>query len=110
MKEFRVIWTEQAKTDLEEILLYIARESAEIAARKYEELKIAASRLKDFPQTGRIIPELEEQNITTYRELVVSPWRIMYKIEREEVYILALLDGRRNIEDILLKRQLTRRT
>ena len=106
MKRNHVIWTEQAKTDLEEIVLYIARDSVDIATAKYEELKFATTKLKEFPKSGRVIPELEEQNIFTYRELIVSPWRIMYKNEQEKIYILAILDGRRNIEDILLKRQL----
>jgi toxin ParE1/3/4 len=106
MAKNQVIWTEQAKTDLEEIVLYIARNSIEIAEIKYNELKLATMKLIDFPKSGRVIPELEEQNIFTYRELIVSPWRIMYKVDAERIYILAILDGRRNIEDILLKRQL----
>jgi toxin ParE1/3/4 len=108
MAENQVIWTEHAKTDLEEIVLYIARDSIAIAESKYYELKFVTTKLKDFPKSGRVIPELEEQILFTYREKNVTPWRIMYKVDKERIYILAILDGRRNIEDILLNRQLRR--
>ena len=106
MKGAEVYWTEQAKRDLEDIVLFIARESIEVATQKYEELRTAARALTSFAQSGKVVPELEAQNITTYRELTVPPWRIVYRTDRDRVYILAVLDGRRNIEDLLLRRQL----
>jgi hypothetical protein len=39
-----------------------------------------------------------------YRELIELPWRIIYKIEEDKVFVLAVIDGRRNMEDILLDR------
>jgi hypothetical protein len=45
-----------------------------------------------------------EQGIAVYHELIVSPWRILYKIENRQVLVFAVLDGRRNIEDLLLQR------
>ena len=56
------------------------------------------------PQPRRIIPELQECGIYQYRELIVAPWRIMYRVQEDKVYVLAVLDSRQNIEDILLKR------
>jgi plasmid stabilization system protein ParE len=57
-----------------------------------------------MPLQGRIVPELRHYNILTYRELINSPWRIIYKIEEKKVWVLAVLDGRRNMEDVLLDR------
>jgi toxin ParE1/3/4 len=56
---------------------------------------------------GRIIPELQAQGVLQYRELIVSPWRIIYRIAGQKVFVLSVLDARQNIEDILLKRLLT---
>ena len=57
-----------------------------------------------FPERGRIVPELRDQGILQYRELIIPPWRILYRISEKRVYVLSVFDSRRNIEDILLKR------
>ncbi len=106
MKKYKLLWTVTAKRDLEGIIEYIAQDSIEIAVEKYEEIKKAAEKIILFPKQGRIIPELAKQNIVKYREVIIPPWRVMYKIEEDVVYIMAVIDGRRNIEDILLERQL----
>jgi len=106
MKKNKVLWTATAKKDLEEIIEYITKDSIQIAIEKYVKIKDAAQQLNRYPEQGRIIPELADQNIRKYREIIIAPWRLMYKIEGNIVYVLAVIDGRRNIEDILLKRQL----
>ncbi len=106
MKKYKVLWTLTAKKDLEDIIEYISKVSIEIAVEKYEKIKDVAQQLNRYPEQGRIIPELLDQNIRKYREIIISPWRLMYKIEVNIVYIMAVIDGRRNIEDVLLKRQL----
>ena len=50
------------------------------------------------------MPELAAFGIRIYRELVVAPWRVVYRIGGKTVSILAVVDGRRNIEDVLLDR------
>jgi len=102
----KILWTETAKTDLNEIIDYIANDSGENALKQYEKIKSICQKIKDFPEQGRIIPELAYQNIIKYHEIILPPWRIMYKKEKNIIYIMAILDGRRNIEDILLRRQL----
>ncbi|WP_083914591.1 type II toxin-antitoxin system RelE/ParE family toxin [Alkalispirochaeta alkalica] len=102
----KIIWTRTAKKDLIEIIDYIANTSSETAFEKFNEIKESVVKLESIPEHGRMIPELKKQNIDKYRELIVSSWRIMYKIEASNIYILAVIDGRRNIEDILLKRQI----
>ena len=46
-----------------------------------------------FSLKGRVIPELKKEGITIYRELITQPWRIMYKIENDTVYIMAIFDS-----------------
>ena len=104
--KMEVIWTKTARSDLNEIIEYIAINSVDIALKKYYEIRESTKQLYKFPEQGRIIAELKNENILKYREIIVSPWRIMYKIQERKIYIMAVIDGRRNIEDILMKRQL----
>lgn len=101
-----IIWTKTAKNDLNEIVEYIAHDSVEIALNNFNEIIEMPKQLENYPEQGRIIPELKNENILRYREIIESPWRLMYKIEDKKIYIMAVIDGKRNIEDVLLKRQL----
>lgn len=106
MVKYRVRWTSTAVSDLREIIDYISMESEVVAKQKYLDIKLKSMDLEHFPEKGRIIPELKKQNIEKYRELIIKPWRLFYRVEQHSVYILAVIDGRRNIEDILLSRNL----
>ncbi len=101
---FRVHWAGVAEKDLTSIILYIAEDSPINARTIFEKIKEKASNLTHFPERGRTVPELQDQGIFLYRELVVAPWRVIYRISDKKVYILSVLDSRQNVEDILLKR------
>jgi len=103
-KKYKVIWADIAEKDLKNIIEYIADESILNANRIFDKIREKASSLNFFPNRGRIVPELKEQDILQYRELIHPPWRIIYRISENKVYVLCVLDSRRNIEDILLKR------
>lgn len=103
-KAYEVAWSEISEKDLINIIEYIARDNPSTAHEKLKEIKEKASRLYSSPDRGRIVPELQEQGIIQYRELIVSPWRIIYRISKNSVYVLSVLDARQNVEDILLKR------
>lgn len=101
---YRVFWTRTAQDDLKKIIEYIALDTELHAQKVYEAIKEKASQLRQFPLHGRVVPELRYFGIATYRELVISPWRIIYKIDEDKVWGLAVIDGRRNVEDLLLDR------
>ncbi len=103
-KKFDVIWAQAAENDLKEIIEYIAIDSLPNALKALEKIRQRASSLYTLPERGRIVPELQDQGIVLYRELVVPPWRIVYRISEKKVYVLSVLDARQNVEDILLKR------
>ena len=103
-KIYDVIWSETSEMDLLNIVEYIAADSPSNAFEIFKQIKQKASRLYTFPDRGRIVPELKDQGIVLYHELIVSPWRIIYRISKKAVYILSVLDSRQNVEDILLKR------
>jgi len=53
---------------------------------------------------GRLVPELLHTGISQYRELISAPWRIVYRVERQQVLIMAVLDSRRDLQAVLLNR------
>ena len=103
-KKYDIVWSNIAERDLKNIVEYIADDSPPNAFKIFKRIKKKASSLYTFPERGRIVPELKDQGILQYRELVISPWRILYRISENSVFVLSVLDSRRNIEDILLKR------
>jgi toxin ParE1/3/4 len=73
-----------------------------------DKIELAVKNLDILPKRGRIVPELEKYGYILYREIIVDYWRIMYKIENEITYIMVVIDGRRNVEDIILKKIILR--
>jgi len=102
--QYKVSWANVAESDLSNIVLYIAEESPTSALKILNKIREKASSLKQFPERGRIVPELRDQGINLYREIIVSPWRIVYRISGKEVYVLTVFDSRQNAEDVLLKK------
>jgi len=105
-KTYKVKWTSNAKEDLLNIVDYIKADSLTAARNVYEQIKERAESVNFFPLRGRVVPELLKEGITIYRELIVEPWRVMYKIENDTVYIMAIFDSRQNIEELLLQKLL----
>ena len=106
MNKYSVLWTKTAEQDLGNIIDYIAQDSPDRALEILHMIRTSASALTSMPERGRIVPELKVHGISTYRELVISPWRMIYRTEGKNVIILTVIDGRRNLEDILLDRLL----
>lgn len=103
-KRFKINWSEQGALDLERLISYIASENPKTAGQILKKIKAEVSQLDYFPFRGRIVPEFEEQGFLLFRELVVAPWRIVYRVSFENVYILAAFDSRKNVDDVLLER------
>lgn len=103
-QKYDIIWAGVAENDLKEIIEYIATDSPANALKTLKKIKQKASSLYTLPERGRIVPELQDQGVLLYRELIVPPWRIIYRISEMKVYVLSVLDARQNLEDILLKR------
>ncbi len=103
-RKFEVVWSETAENDLIDIIEYILQDSRFNASKLFKKIKNKANSLNPSLQRGRIVPELQEQGITQYRELIISHWRLMYRVTERDIYIVSVLDARQNVEDILLKR------
>lgn len=101
---YKIYWANIAEDDLKNVIEYIAKDNLSNAKIISKKIKSKASSLVQFSERGRIVPEFKEQGILLYREIVVAHWRIIYRISEKKVYILSVLDSRRNIEDILFDR------
>ncbi len=99
-----VYWSPVAKSDLVGIIQYISENNPETARKIFQGLRTECAKLAPFPLSGRIVPELKKQNVIIYREILVLPWRIIYRVVNETIYILAVFDGRRDLQDVLLER------
>lgn len=91
----RVVWSDRAVADLTAIRDYIAQDSEANAASMVERLIVAAERLSIFPDRGRRVPEAPD--LPDLRELIVDPYRLMYRRLGERVEVVMLIHGRRRL-------------
>ena len=103
-RNYTVKWTATAEHDLDSIIGFIAEDSVDEALKILVRMRKKAFGLNVLPERGRVVPELKEQGIILYREIILVPWRMIYRVAGQTVYVLAVLDARRNLEDILLDR------
>jgi len=102
-----IVWSSSATADLRDIVDWLLEKATPTAAMSFvDRVDEKVAQLPMHPESGRVIPELERQNITKYREVIVSPWRVFYTDTDDTLLLLAVIDGRRNIEDVLLRRNL----
>lgn len=101
---YKVRWADDAVQDLLDIAVHIARDSPANARRVVERLRKRAEALRRFPERGRKVPELVEISVSEYRELVSAPYRIYYTVDGKIVRVLAIIDSRRDLGDLLLRR------
>ena len=104
--KYAVYITKTAEDDLNEIIMYIARNNPQAAMKIMERLKAKINTLDHFPNRGGYVPELLARNIKDYRQITETPWKIIYKVDGEIVNILAIIDSRRNLQDLLVRKLL----
>jgi plasmid stabilization system protein ParE len=104
MNRYAVDWAVTARADLEEIAAYIADDSPINALAVVERIEARAQTLSTLPMRGRVVPELQWHGVTTFQELIELPWRMIYRIDGLTVHVVGVLDGRRQLEDLLLAR------
>jgi toxin ParE1/3/4 len=103
-KTYRIIFSRYAEDDLNEIIEYYHPINQEFALKLLDTIEARVNELKRLPERGRMIPELEEQHILDYRELIEGNYRIIYAIQDEEVIIHTIIDGRRNFEELIINK------
>jgi len=103
----RIIWTDAALSDLDEIAGYISLDNFSAARQLVRQVFSDVERLEQFPESGRILPELAD---SPYREVVVAPCRIFYRNDtgEDEVYILHVMRSERELRKYLIDRRSNR--
>lgn len=84
----KIVWTRQSADELKDIFDYIAKDSRRYAENQVKRIREKTQVLKTQPESGRIVPELEIEQI---RELIEGNYRIVYRlIEKNRVEILTI--------------------
>lgn len=94
-----VVWAEPALQGLDAIAEYIALDNPMAASRLVQRVFEKTERLADFPQSGRIPPELPN---SVYRELVVPPCRIFYREDESDVLVLYVMREEQQLRSYML--------
>lgn len=97
-KVYNVIISKSAEDDLKEIVDYYKTLNPSYV-ESFEHNILSLSR---FPLSGRVVPELYDQGIELYREIIQGLYRIVYEVQAENVVVHAIIDSRRNLQDILV--------
>jgi len=96
----KIIWSPLSIDRITEIARYIAIDNNRAANTWIEEIFNRVEQLQSFPRSGRIVPELNEDII---REIVYGNYRIIYRIEMEQISILTIRNIRQILPEIEIK-------
>lgn len=87
----RIIWSPLSLERVAEIADYIARDNLTAAERWVDGIFKLVEPLEDLPKPGRIVPEIERDD---FREVIKGNYRIIYRVEPEQVSILTVRHGK----------------
>jgi toxin ParE1/3/4 len=105
---YRVLLTQDAVNDLEELDTWIAtHDSLEHADYVLDRISGVFQKLAELPERGTCPKELSALGIREFRKVFFKPYRIIYRVERRTVYIYLIADGRRDMQTLLSRRLLT---
>lgn len=104
---FQVMLTDDASEDLALLYRYIAEhDAAQNADYVLEQLALCLASLSASPERGAYPKELLAVGLREYREIYFKPYRIIYRIIADIVYVMLIADGRRNMQSLLQRRLL----
>ncbi len=98
----QIIWTEPALLELNDIAEYIALDKPDAASHLVQTVFSKTERLEEFPESGRSPPELKKSR---YKEIIVGPCRIFYRVDKDKVYILYVMRSERKLRQYLLSQR-----
>ncbi len=97
----------QAEDDLFDIYRHVASaDSEQKAERLIQKLRALCLNLAELPDRGHVPPELEFIGVLDYLEVHYKPYRVIYQVIGEQVYVHAVIDGRRDLPELLEQRLL----
>ena len=87
-------WSDRAIDRIRAIHDFIAEESVSGAISVVRNIFESVERLRAFPRSGRIVPEYEYSEL---REVIASPYRILYRIIDDKIEIVNVLHSHQNL-------------
>lgn len=100
-------WSGAARADVRRIIQYVGTHGGALVAEQLtDKLLTRIGALAIYPERCRAVPELVAHGLSMYRELLVRPYRVLFRIRERHVVILGVFDGRRDLEALLLERAL----
>ena len=103
----RILVAREAEGDLVDLHGWLAaRESVQRADEVLGRIQGACAGLRRLPTRGYVTPELARVGVFDFREVHVGPYRVIYEVGDRVVWVLAVVDGRRDIQDVLARRLL----
>jgi toxin ParE1/3/4 len=87
-------WTEQAVDELGAIAEYISLASPVYAEQVIERIVLRLRQAQAFPESGRRVPEASASEV---RELIESPYRILYRAMPTAIEVIAIVHGRQDL-------------
>jgi len=91
----RIIWSPLAMERVVEYGEYIAQDNPKAAAEWVEGVIEEVERLKDYPEQGRMVPEVKRSDV---REIFFKGHRIVYRVESKHIFILTVRHTRRLLD------------
>ncbi|GHU97114.1 hypothetical protein FACS189483_02150 [Spirochaetia bacterium] len=103
--KYKIIWSQDAGEELLEIVSWYKYNVGVNAAQKtYTKINTQIKKLKDMPGIGKPVQILKDIGVHDYLQIIIEHWILYYKIEKENINIISIIDGRRNLEEILYKK------
>ena len=99
----KIIWTEPALNNLDDIAEYIALSNLPAAQRLVQKIFEKVDRLEQHPKSGKVPQELSKLD---YREVIVNPCRIFYKQVDDKVFILYVMRQEQQLKKYVFENQL----
>ena len=84
-----------AVEQVRDIAAYIALDKPSAAVQWAEKIFNSVERLSDFPESGRVVPEIQRNEI---REIVQDNYRVIYKVKPKEILVLVVKSYRQKLE------------
>ena len=106
MKRPVVRWSDAAYADLSEIVDFIQYDRPEAGLRVARAILAAVASLSKQPMRGRVVPELLDQGVSMYGQLLVQNYRVIYEVRPDAILLHMVVDCRRNLPEILMRRLL----
>jgi len=105
--KYRIRLIAEAEDDLFDIYQYVALADSPLKAESLiGQLEETCQKLAQFPERGHTPQELKHIDVLDYREILCFSYKIIYQIIGQNVYVHCILDGRRDLQDILQRRLL----